>query len=333
MIFSFLCNSKNTQTTDTPNISTSYKREKGRSLLNIPPEYIILDIETTGLNPAFDEIIEIACLKISNGKTISTCHSYIQPEPFFDDDGIKHYVDSFISDLTGITDEQLNNAPKFKDIAKDLFNFLGDALIIGHNVNFDINFLYDNLLKSLDQKLSNDYLDTLRLSRIIYPDLAHHRLKDLCKLFKIDIEQHRALNDCHITQEIIIHVQEEIANRNIDLSSYAQKHNIKLSELTGDVTLNDPTHLFYQKHIVFTGKLNHYIRKDAAQIVCNIGGICEDNVTKKTNFLIVGGLTDIPNIHNGKSNKIKKAENLILNGQDLKILSEETFYDLLEDTL
>lgn len=308
-------------------------RHKGSSLLSLPNNYIVLDLETTGYNPRFDEIIEVACIRYSGSKKIDTFHSYVQPEPYEDSkDDSMHYVDDFITELTGISDDMLANAPKFKDIANDLYDYLGDSVIVGHNVNFDINFLYDNFLECLGCEFKNDYLDTMRLSRIALPDLPHHCLKDLKKYFSIDGIQHRALNDCQITNTVLSNLLDYIQENNIDLKRYQHSKNFDLSSLTGDVTLNDPSNPLYGKHCVFTGKLQRFVRKDAAQIVCNIGDFCDNNVTKKTNFLIIGGLDDSPVVKDGKSTKMKKAEKLILDGQDLKILSESTFYDLIEDS-
>lgn len=306
------------------------KRNKGRSLLTLPKDYIVVDLETTGLNPSFDEIIEVACIHFVDGHEVSTFHSYVQPEPF-DDDGKNVYIDDFISELTGITNETLQNAPKFKDIAEQLFDYLDGAFIIGHNVNFDINFLYDNFAASLGKEFHNDYMDTMRLARIVMPDLQHHRLKDLCEVFNITETQHRAMNDCEITQEVLSRLLAIVEEKKIDLPIHKKHHNVSLASLKGNVSLNDKTHPFYGKHCVFTGSLKKFLRKDAAQIVCNIGGKCDDNVTKRTNFLIIGGLENNPSVKGGKSGKMKKAESLILKGQDLQIISEETFYDLLSD--
>lgn len=310
--------------------SMKNKRNKGCSLLTIPKDYIVIDLETTGLNPSFDEIIEVACVHFADGKEVDNFHSYVQPEPF-DEDGKTVYVDDFITELTGITNEMLQNAPKFKDIARPLFNYLDGAFIVGHNVNFDINFLYDNFISTIGKEFSNDYMDTMRLARIVLPDLQHHRLKDLCKVFNITETQHRAMNDCKITQEILSQLLSIVEDKQIDLSIHKAYHKVSLASLKSNVSLNDKTHPFYGKHCVFTGTLKKFLRKDAAQIVCNIGGICDDNVTKKTNFLIIGGLEDNPLVKDGKSGKMKKAESLILKGQDLQIISEETFYDLLSD--
>lgn len=311
--------------------SKKYIRHKGISLLSLPDNYIVLDLETTGYNPHFDEIIEVACIRYSGSEKIDSFHSYVQPTPYGDDS--IHYVDDFITKLTGITDDMLVTAPKFKDIANELYDYLGDSVIVGHNVNFDINFLYDNFLKCLGCKFKNDYLDTMRLSRIALPDLPHHRLKDLKEYFSIDGVQHRALNDCQITHTVLSKLLDYIQENNVDLERYLHPKRFDLTSLTGDVTLNDPSNPLYGKHCVFTGKLQRFVRKDAAQIVCNIGGCCDNSVTKKTNFLIIGGLDDIPLVKDGKSTKMKKAEKLILDGQDLKILSESTFYDLIEDSI
>lgn len=310
-------------------------RNKGTSLLSCPSEYVLLDLETTGLDSSYDDIIEVACIHILDNKEVDTFHTYVQPTPFEYDDGTMHYVDEFITHLTGITDDMLQDAPQISDIAQDLYNYLDGKVIVGHNVNFDINFLYDVFQRWLSLDFKNDFVDTMRISRIVLPDMPHHRLKDLCKEFHIDIEQHRAMNDCLITQQLLLKLQQLAIDKGIDLATYSSHnaHYINLSDLTGDVALNDTSHLFYGKNIVFTGKLERFMRKDAAQIVCNIGGTCENGVTKKTNFLVVGGLNDNPLVKGGKSNKIKKAEKLILDGQDLKILSENTFYDLLNDYL
>lgn len=308
-------------------------RQKGHSILNVPDSYIVLDLETTGLDPHYDDIIEVACLKFAGGKQVDSFHSYIQPRPFQDDNGQLHFVDDFITDLTGITNDMLKDAPHFASIAPELSKYLGNSVLVGHNVNFDINFLYDNFMAALRKPLHNNFVDTMRIARIVMPDLPHHRLKDLCKAFSIDTDLHRADNDCMATQKILVNLQKLAAENNIDLAAYRRHHNINLSALAGYTTLNDPSHPLYGKNVVFTGKLQRFLRKDAAQIVCNIGGHCENNVTKKTNFLVIGSLEGNPLVEGGKSSKMKRARELILSGQDLQVLSETVFYDMISDYL
>lgn len=303
-------------------------REKGNSRLILPKDYTIIDIETTGLDPAHDDVIEIACIKYRSNTEIDRFYSLIQPPQHC---GI--YVDDFITSLTGITNEMLSNAPRFDAISHELWDFLHCELLVGHNVNFDINFLYDIFQKENNLLLQNDYLDTMRLARRCLPKLKHHRLSDLAEHFCITGEHHRAVWDCLITNSILEQLAKIVSNDNIDLSTSSSKKSFDLRALQGDTTKLLPDHIFYDKYCVFTGKLERYPRKDAAQLITDIGAHCENSVTKRTNFLIIGNFDYSPSVKDGKSIKQRKAEQLILGGQDLQIISENTFYDLIADIL
>lgn len=310
--------------------STAVKRQKGKSLLLIPNNYTVIDLETTGLNPSYDSIIEVACIKYRSGSETDRFHSLVQPPA--DDDGA--FIDDFITNLTGITNDMLKDAPKFPAIADDLWSFLDGEFLVGHNVNFDINFLYDNFQHSCGFLLQNDFLDTMRLSRRVLPDLKHHRLRDLDEYFKIGSDHHHALDDCLTTNTILQRLSEPIKadDNRIDQCHFSQRH-IDLRTIKGDASKFSSDHPFYDQYCVFTGKLERFSRKDAAQLVADIGGHCDNNVTQHTNFLIVGDFDYSANIKDGKSTKLKKAEQLILNGQDLQIITESVFYDLLVDVL
>ena len=92
----------------------------------------------------------------------------------------------------------------------------------------------------------------------------------------------------------------------------------------------DNTHPLYNKVCVFTGTLEKYSRQEAAQIVVNLGGSCGNSVTKKTNYLILGNNDYCSMIKDGKSSKQKKAEEYKLKGQDIEIIPESVFYDMIE---
>lgn len=308
----------------TPNI-----RKKGKSLLELPDDYTVIDIETTGLDTSYDDIIEIGCVRFRDNAPCDRFHTFLRPSPWENDDGSVHYVDDFITQLTGITDDMVRNAPVFKDIADALIEFLGKDVLVGHNVNFDVNFIYDNMIKNKYPEFTNDFVDTMRLSRKVLPDLPHHRLRDLTDYFKIDGTHHRAVDDCLLTNAVYQNLRRLIQNNNIDISAGSQK--IDLHSLTPDASSFDKSHPFYGRRCVFTGKLKRFTRKEAAQIVLNIGGVCDNTITKKTNYLIVGGLEGIHTVKKGKSRKIEKAEQLILDGQDLQILSENAFYDYISE--
>lgn len=92
----------------------------------------------------------------------------------------------------------------------------------------------------------------------------------------------------------------------------------------------DEDGFFYNRHVVFTGKLEKMLRKDAMQIVVNLGGILDNSVNKQTNYLILGDNDYNAILKGEKSSKHTKAEKLKLEGQDIEIIDERTFYDLLE---
>lgn len=304
------------------------ERHKGESILYVPDKYIVIDLETTGLNPEHDEIIEIGAVKVQDNNIIDEFSSLIQPNSF---------VDDFITQLTGITNDMLKPAPLLKDILPTFKDFIEYDILAGHNVHFDINFLYDNFEKYNNHILDNNILDLLRISRAVLPDLNNHKLVTLAKQFDIETKgHHRALNDCYITYKCIKNINQYAFDNNIDMNntSYyktAFKPRQKLSELTPECTSFNEDNIFYNKKIVFTGELKYYPRKEAAQIVVNLGAQAQNNVTKNTDVLVMGSYKGIRNIKGNKTGKQKRAEKLILEGQEIDIMDEETFYEMIDN--
>lgn len=183
----------------------SHKRKKGKSLLKIPRNYTVIDLETTGCNPRFDNIIEISCIKYKNGAEFARFHSLIKPNT-----NSKVYVSPFITRLTGINNKMLASAPIFSEIADELYAFLQEEILVGHNVNFDINFLYDAFWRNNNTVLHNNFVDTLRLARLYLPHLSHHRLTDLDAYFHIGNSHHRAIDDCLTTNALLHHLHKLI---------------------------------------------------------------------------------------------------------------------------
>lgn len=304
-------------------------RNKGKNLFELPETYVVIDIETTGLSPKYDEIIELSAVKVSKHEIIEDFSTLVKPESvYIDDDGSEYYVDEFITNLTGITNDMLEKAPLFADVADKFLSFVGDSIVIGHNINFDINFIYDNVLDYIGIEFSNDYCDLLRISRKLFPNFRNHKLSTLSQEFGIKQHQaHRGLNDCLTTFMCFEYCRAYINENNIDLSIYT--NGLDLKKLQSKKTEFNPEHPLFGKYCVFTGTLERMKRADAAQLVVDVGGFCENNVTKKTNYLILGNNDYCKTIKDGKSSKQKKAESLILSGQDLKIMPEDIFYDII----
>ncbi len=311
----------------------SQTRQKGNSLIAFPSSYTIIDIETTGLSPEWDSIIEVAAVKVKDNQIIDSFSSIVNTAA-----GI--IVDEYITNLTGITQTMIDEAPLITDILPKYLNFIGDDYIVGHNVNFDINFIYDKAQEYLNATVSNDFIDTLRLFRRLSPDKPHHRLSDLAEEYHLDYtDAHRALRDCMITQsgfqalkDTALSLHGTIDNFISTCKKKSYSHSgVKASDIHTNKTDFDVTNPFYGKTCVFTGALDKMLRKDAMQIVADLGGINGDSVTKKTNYLILGNNAYCKTIKDGKSSKQKKAEKLKLSGQDIEIIPENVFYDMLNE--
>ena len=299
------------------------RENKGRSLVDLLEDYIVLDLETTGLDPSCDEIIEIAAVKVCAGSITENFSTLVKA---------RNPLDDFIIELTGITDGMLADAPTLESVLPAFFDFVGSSVIVGHNVNFDVNFLYDNLQKR-GSIFSNDYIDTMRLSRLLFKDFVNHKLTTLVNNFGVTATPtHRALADCFATQGCYDYIKQHALNNKIDLQSLlVKKASVRAADIAATVTEFDESHPLFGKVCAFTGTLT-FTRKEAMQLVANVGGINADGVNKQTNFLIIGSNEYCTQIKDGKSNKQKKAEAAILAGQDLTILSEAAFVDLLKDS-
>lgn len=309
----------------------SLREQKGKSLIDIPNNYVVFDIETTGLDPEFDEIIEIGAVKIKDGIKIDTFNSLIKPE---------YEIDEFITELTGITNEMVENAPSIDEVLPKFMDFIKDYIIIGHNVNFDINFIYDNLEELNILPITNDFVDTLRISRRLIPELKHHKLSDLANYFNIDTNgSHRALKDVEITSEVLNNLNKMIIEKYQNIDNFKdvckpKSHSgIRASDITTNNTEFDEENMLYDKYVVITGTLGKMLRKDAMQIIADLGGHCQDGVNKDTNYLILGNNDYNPILRGKKSSKLLKAENLKLKGQDIEIISENVFYDIIPESI
>ncbi|MBR6253041.1 MAG: 3'-5' exonuclease [Clostridia bacterium] len=168
---------------------------KGKSIVEKLKDYTVLDIETTGMSPSYNKIIEISAIKVRDGKEIDTFSRLINPH---------ERIPYFISNLTGITTRMVEDeGDELEDVLYDFRDFLEDDIILGHNVNFDVNFLYDNFEEVLDEPLTNDFVDTLKIARKHIKDLDHHKLDDLTDYYGIKVRnKHRALNDCDLTNKV-----------------------------------------------------------------------------------------------------------------------------------
>lgn len=304
------------------------REKKGKSLLCFPETYCVIDIETTGLDPRSDEIIELAGIKIEGGKEAARFQSLVKPV---------HEISPFITGLTGITNEMVSDAPSIEHVLLSFRDFIGDSVLVGHNINFDINFLYDVSEWEQLSPLSNDYVDTLRISRRLYKEIGSHTLKNLVRFFAVaDSVEHRALSDCERTNQCLLRMKTEANLRGgIPESSYSQFMHIqarpKPSEIVCTVEQIDKNCPLCGKKLVFTGALS-ISRAEAMQIAVNSGAKIMTAVSRKTDYLIVGWQDKALVGDDGMSSKEEKAYALNAEGKaSIRIIDEAEFLRLAQE--
>lgn len=159
-------------------------------------KFVVVDLETTGNNSrGQDRIIQIAAFVLENGEVIEQFSSFINP---------LIEIPTFISELTGIHKEMVTHAPQFEQIAEELFPIFEDAYFVAHNVHFDLTFLQKEFERVGFQKIHPLSIDTVELTRILYPTLSSYKLSDLAKVFHIEHENpHQADSDAEVTAELL----------------------------------------------------------------------------------------------------------------------------------
>ena len=335
---------------------------KGKSLIAFPDDFCVVDLETTGLSPDYDDIIEISALRVRGGQVVDSFSTLVKPlvssffdlikiprkidaeitslvkpllSPLFNLIKIPRRIDAKITSLTGITNKMLASAPTLADVLPAACDFIGNDILVGSNVGFDVNFLYKAVRSVQGRYFSNDYVDTVRIARIVFPALPHHRLCDVAAAVGIFPKQyHRALDDCQTTFECFRAMHDRVV-QNEGMEAFIRRWDPlykvpDLRTITAQTTVFDETHPLFGKRCAFTGLLKKMTNVDAAQLIVNAGGICDNNVTMRTNFLILGNNDHLkPAIKDGKSVKQRKAEDYKQRGLDIEVIPEEILYNML----
>lgn len=179
---------------------------------------VIFDIETTGINKITDEIIEIAAQKIEGGELVSNFSSLVS---------IGRPIPYEVTQLTGIDDRMLKGAPTIEEVLPKFLEYCKDSIVCAHNAEFDVLFV-KKAANILGLEFNPPVLDSLVLSRLIYPEFTRHGLADLSKKLKVSlVDHHRADNDVSATRGILLAMFDKLRSMGIPnfkaLNSYARK--------------------------------------------------------------------------------------------------------------
>ena len=171
------------------------KKELKSSLLE-NAEFSVIDVETTGLSARTNRIIEIGIVKVKNLKITNRYKTLINPGT---------YIPGFITQFTGISDEDVSDAPFFEDVADEIKQFISDSVLSGHNLSFDHSFVSSEFLRSGIEPLYNEQVCTLKIARRMFPDLKSKSLSSVTHFLNLkNPSSHRALADAEVTAHILI---------------------------------------------------------------------------------------------------------------------------------
>lgn len=181
---------------DYPSLLTNYKNEDITK-----KDFVVFDIETTGLSNFTDKIIEIGAVRIRNGEIIDKYQRFVNP---------KEPLSDFTTELTGITNDMVINEKEIDEVLPDFLEFCGDSVLVAQNAEFDLGFIIQKSNEfGIDFKPV--YVDTLYISRAINPEFTNHKLGTLAAKYKVSLQNHhRAIDDAYATGEIFIKMLEQI---------------------------------------------------------------------------------------------------------------------------
>lgn len=303
-----------------------------RFTTEIPSKYVAVDLETTGFDPQLDSIIEVAAVRVDKGLIQDKFQCLIK---------IEKPVPEGIRELTGISDAMLKDGLPLKNTLLSLINFIDYDPIAAHNAQFEQKFLCHYFRDQIDLELDNQFIDTLDLARVTFPGMISHTLESLTDLIGIPVDtHHRAMADAVQTVQLLEFIRsfQCLHNSYIDGKKGSKRKKHYMASIYG-VGANDicpqcdqfsPDSLFLESTCVITGSLNFMTRAEALQTIVDLGGKVANAITRKTTFLIVGDTDSLEMVKDGKTSKLKKAEEYIEKGCQIRILTEDEFLEMIE---
>ncbi len=179
--------------------------KKGRKIDKYVKDYVVFDLETTGISVQSDAVIEISAVKVQKGKVTDEFSTLVNPE---------RPIPWQASKVNNIYDDMVARAPVFEKALADFDHFIGEMILAGHNIHtFDMKFIWRDAQKYWGKTISNDYIDTLSLAKQCLPQLSHYKLSDLASHYNISTAgAHRALADCGMNQKVFEKLGEELAS-------------------------------------------------------------------------------------------------------------------------
>lgn len=300
--------------------------------------FIAIDFETA--NSDRHSPCEIGLVLVENFEIKEKLSFLIRPK--------ENYFDAFNVDLHGIDENLVENESEFDVVYNKLKTYFSNYPIVAHNASFDISVLRHTLdLYNIDYP-ETKYSCTYQMSKQHLKGQFSYKLDSICNYYNLELDHHRALSDAIACAEIAIKIFKERNIIKFDQISESFNLNIgklfkggysgsrtkhigyKVNELEFNKENFKPNNPFYNQTVIFTGTLT-MVRKEAQIMVLEVGGKCGNGVTTDTNYLVVGA-QDYQKYGEGfRSRKMKKAEKYLANKQQIELLTEEQFLEMINE--
>lgn len=281
--------------------------DKGQKLSG---SYVVFDLETTGFSSIKDKIIEIGAVKVEEGKITERFSSFVNP---------KRPIPFHITELTGIADEMVMDAPDIETVLPEFMEFVGNSVLVAHNASFDVGFIEQNL-RYQDQTPDFTWADTVAMARILMPALSKYKLNIVANALNISLENHhRAVDDAEAAAEIFVKFVEMLKDRNV----YDLKGLNRLGKQGSDAVVKKlPAHhvIILAKNQVGRTNLYTLVSKSHLDYFARRPRIPKSELSKHREGLIVGSACEAGELYQA-----------ILDGKsDERIAKIVKFYDYLE---
>ncbi|MBA4851526.1 exonuclease domain-containing protein [Emticicia sp. BO119] len=298
-------------------------------------DFITIDFETASADR--NSPCEIGLTFVKNRQIVETKSWLIKPQ--------YNRFDYFNMLIHGIRPEDVADKSEFPELWPEILPLIENQFLIAHNASFDMSVLRRTLETYQIPFPSLNYSCSYIFSKKVWQGLPGYDLKTLCRINNINLNHHRAGADSRATAELALKAFDVAEVLTVDdfpeklkttigqlyTGGYRPSESKRIykpkdvSKIIGDPSKHKPNSIFYGRNVIFTGALSSMVRSEAQQLIADIGGIISNSVTKDTDFLIIGHQDYRVVGEDGMSNKQEKAVNLIANGAELEILSENDF--------
>lgn len=280
-------------------------------------DFVALDVETA--NPDIASICQIGLVRFANGSVVESWSSLVNPEDEFD---------AYNVAVHGITESMVQSAPTWEALHTEIANVCKDQVVVSHTP-FDRTAILRASNRYQLPDVESRWLDSARVVRRTWPQFAKsgYGLRSIASFLSIDFNHHDAEEDARAAGEVLV---KAIIESETSVEDWCVKSTHSMSNASNYTSVEpNPDGPLFGEIVVFTGTLS-IPRKEAAQMAAAIGCEVGGGVTKKTTLLVVGDQDIRALVGHDKSSKHRKAEGLIEKGQDIRILTESDFSNLVE---